>query len=649
MAVIAGRIQDEGSGGPGTPADGQVFNVKAYGALGDGVSDDTKAIDAALTAAPGSGGIVYFPPGRYLLGDALHLPEDLLRITKPIQLLGAGPFLTVLTTNQPIRNLLRLELDVSDPHDKVRAVLIRDLKIESDVPRDADAAIRQRTQAGSLFQHGIRIENCHFKGHVVGIHLQAASTAVIENCTFWQGAGVAGRHQADVWIDERVGGDSSTHLITGCLFADTTRTASRAIQITGRSGGDRIVGNFFVYYQEHVFVDAAEPADAAILTAPLIANNLFEQIGSVGTCVHFGPGTRCLNGVISGNEFRVDLPGARVIHAEPRGAQAFARAISVVGNRLNGPTGSTGIVVTPSGGGNADGWSIADNLFQGFTTAIELGRGVTGAAVGHNAYVDVGTGLLDQSANARGATFLQRVGIGTQNVVSSPKELHVRGAGSVRPRIYLEGSTPASTPGIEFAFDSSNAQRAALIGRAVGSGVQLELYTRPDGGGVLDRRVIVEPAGHLIPGADNAYTLGTPGARWKDIFAVTKTSSVDVSWGSGRTLLPVLEGAEYQLYDAGTTRLDAAGEAVVDLDPRFVEVANTDVPYRVLTSGARVVGKEAKRFRLRGEPGDDVDYTVLAVRAGFENVRWRDPQAPEPAGLADPVHARERKSEDNNR
>lgn len=44
---------------------GMFFNVKdpAYGAVGDGVTDDTTAISAATTAA--NGGIVFFPPGTY--------------------------------------------------------------------------------------------------------------------------------------------------------------------------------------------------------------------------------------------------------------------------------------------------------------------------------------------------------------------------------------------------------------------------------------------------------------------------------------------------------------------------------------------------------------------------------------------------------
>jgi Pectate lyase superfamily protein len=51
---------------------GQVFNVMAYGAQGDGVADDTAAIQATIVAANDwSGGIVYFPPGIYNITSTL--------------------------------------------------------------------------------------------------------------------------------------------------------------------------------------------------------------------------------------------------------------------------------------------------------------------------------------------------------------------------------------------------------------------------------------------------------------------------------------------------------------------------------------------------------------------------------------------------
>lgn len=54
---------------------GDVVNVKDYGALGDNTTDDTSAIQAAITAAlTSSGGVIFFPGGTYKITDELLIP-----------------------------------------------------------------------------------------------------------------------------------------------------------------------------------------------------------------------------------------------------------------------------------------------------------------------------------------------------------------------------------------------------------------------------------------------------------------------------------------------------------------------------------------------------------------------------------------------
>lgn len=49
--------------------DRAVVSVKAYGAVGDGVADDTTAINAAIQGLPANGGTVRFPAGTYKISD----------------------------------------------------------------------------------------------------------------------------------------------------------------------------------------------------------------------------------------------------------------------------------------------------------------------------------------------------------------------------------------------------------------------------------------------------------------------------------------------------------------------------------------------------------------------------------------------------
>ena len=63
--------------GPIVDAGGQFHNVKAYGATGDGSTNDTPAIQAAISAASSAGGgIVFFPEGTYSVNVTLDCKGD---------------------------------------------------------------------------------------------------------------------------------------------------------------------------------------------------------------------------------------------------------------------------------------------------------------------------------------------------------------------------------------------------------------------------------------------------------------------------------------------------------------------------------------------------------------------------------------------
>lgn len=67
----------------------QLFSVKDYGAKGDGTTDDTTAIQAAVTAAQafasGTGATVFFPPGTYLITSTVNIAGHW------VYLQGTGP------------------------------------------------------------------------------------------------------------------------------------------------------------------------------------------------------------------------------------------------------------------------------------------------------------------------------------------------------------------------------------------------------------------------------------------------------------------------------------------------------------------------------------------------------------------------------
>lgn len=64
------------------PSDAGVINVQtSHGAVGDGVTDDTAALQAAIDMNAGAQRILYFPNGTYLISGQLVFPNDKFMLT----------------------------------------------------------------------------------------------------------------------------------------------------------------------------------------------------------------------------------------------------------------------------------------------------------------------------------------------------------------------------------------------------------------------------------------------------------------------------------------------------------------------------------------------------------------------------------------
>ncbi len=85
-------------GGAELPRVPVAANVRAFGARGDGTTDDGPAFVAAIAAvaATGKPGAVWIPPGRYLIREVLFLK------TSGVVLRGAGPETTTLVFPEPL-------------------------------------------------------------------------------------------------------------------------------------------------------------------------------------------------------------------------------------------------------------------------------------------------------------------------------------------------------------------------------------------------------------------------------------------------------------------------------------------------------------------------------------------------------------------
>ena len=122
-------------------------SVKAFGAVGDGVTDDTAAIQTAI----GTGKALYFPPGIYLFSSTLVLNQvanhgQVLRGAGPVASDGSGANKTILRPQVGVG--VAIQIDGTPFGGYVQGFGIEDLTIDMvnmpDVSRQRRACCRGR-------------------------------------------------------------------------------------------------------------------------------------------------------------------------------------------------------------------------------------------------------------------------------------------------------------------------------------------------------------------------------------------------------------------------------------------------------------------------------------------------------------------------
>lgn len=147
---------------------GAVFNVRssAYGAVGDGQTNDQSAIQSALNAAGASGGVVWIPAGTYVLGSSLEVPSN-------VSLCGTGPASLLTTTNQAAPLLAITGVD---------GVNVRDLAFDVNGSANYRQAIRvEATDPGlpsEVKATNIRIQRCQFRNSQTPADADATMMAI---------------------------------------------------------------------------------------------------------------------------------------------------------------------------------------------------------------------------------------------------------------------------------------------------------------------------------------------------------------------------------------------------------------------------------------------------------------------------------------
>lgn len=101
------------------------INVKDYGAIGDGITDDTAAINAAIAAAPGDssvgGSTILFPYGTYRVTSQINISKAGIRLQ------GTGGFTSIIKPDPTLTGVVFL---FAAPSSYMRGPRITDLRFD---------------------------------------------------------------------------------------------------------------------------------------------------------------------------------------------------------------------------------------------------------------------------------------------------------------------------------------------------------------------------------------------------------------------------------------------------------------------------------------------------------------------------------------
>lgn len=377
---LTSLVGPEGPEGP-AGADGDTLGIlpwivvtdPSYGATGDGSTDDTAAINAAIAALNAAGqGLLYFPAGNYKCTDELD------PITAHARILGDGAgdlqaqnAASKLTLNATTGYLMTLSAD---------GMIIDSIGFENPTSTTQTAGAGIRVTQGDLN----RYRNVSVRGFFDCVAIEDGCLWTMNDCYFVgpKRYSLRVRH-----IDLVDGGDMS---INGCAFYAEDRHATAGISY--ESGGGMKISNskFNTLFGTASFDYGIHVNPTGVTGVLTIVGNSFENLDNRAI---FGEGGSSFASVaIVGNEIAY-----YVNKSVPAVDINGWLEVSVVGNTFLARGGVTGDVPAVLLTG-VDGGSVGLNTFRGFSEEYKLVTctGITTTltgAVPTSREINPGTGL----------------------------------------------------------------------------------------------------------------------------------------------------------------------------------------------------------------------------------------------------------------
>jgi hypothetical protein len=244
-----------------TPAlSGQtIVDVRQFGARGDGVTDDTAAIQAAIDAVPDTGGTVTFPPGMYIVAPTV---EHWIGIKSNLRLAGAGA-----------QSIIKIRDHAGDwPYlfappeidDTLANVVIEDLTFDANIANNPEASLAEQdprtyqTFIAIRAGRNLTVRRCRFDPYasVVALSLNGSEIrdCAVTDCAFR----FVMRDDNPDYDNSAIYLEGSNYTLSGNRFASvpTPYHEGRAC-MQAHGGPAQIVNNTATGYQTLVSIGAS--------------------------------------------------------------------------------------------------------------------------------------------------------------------------------------------------------------------------------------------------------------------------------------------------------------------------------------------------------------------------------------------------------
>lgn len=603
-----------------------VISIKDFGAVGNGIADDTTALNAAL-AAMTSGVSLYFPSGNYKVTSQIVFPSG------QMSYFGDGPGQSLITYvgADTTNDCFVFGNGTND----VNQLLLSGIQFRSNTLMTGGAGVRFKRLTRSRindctfghqdgngnFYHGVWFDAADFVT-LSGFQARAQQDGMRVN------GGTGGR--ADLFLNNgkisssmvglHIGGDfgglyletvdiinNATNVLIdrtitnvanretffgpGCLIdtADTTRTATTydgiCLDVQDTDGFIIMTGTWVATCGTAIRLGASFAGTFEF--AGGIIFNCFTTYGGAGNAIEIG--STNANVVVNGTIFKnvqakgIYCSGGTSTNVILRSPVFQSDVVTPLDTSIDAKidTKSIGYNTTSfySYGKSAFGARAPIQSATDGSPAHTFAMGPSGwGGSVHMAYYGaVASGPFLNLSKSRGTTIAAHAAVVVNDALGA---------------INFEGS------------DGTNYQSAGRITTVAGSvsGTivpgEMQFFTK-DTGGTLTRSAVIQTDHHFRPGADNAYTCGASGFRWSAI------------WSANGTI---------QTSDA-RTKLDISDSAL-GLD--FINSLRP-VSYRWKEGGKTVIGQEW--FDRDGNPCDEntegaIPGDVITVSKEGDRIHW---------------------------